>query len=82
MAPSQNEGKANLSQLLKDSKGEYSSVRAQTWLVILCFGGDWIAHIVRKEAFAPDLSIVGIVVGVLGAKVGQKFAENNKSDSQ
>jgi hypothetical protein len=68
-------------QLLKESNGQYSSIRGQTWLIILCFCGDWITHIVRGEPFAPDLSIVGIVVGVLGAKVGQKFAENKESNS-
>jgi hypothetical protein len=64
-----------LQQLFQESNGQYSSVRVQAWIVILCFCVDWIGHIIRNESFTPDLSIVGIVLGVLGLKVTQKFAE-------
>ena len=71
-----------LQQFLQDSNGQYSSVRAQTWLVILCFCGDWIAHIIRREPFVPDLSIVGVVLGVMGLKVGQKYVEETTDRSE
>ena len=66
---------SSLAQFFQDSNEQFSSVRAQAWLVILCFCGDWIVHIVRNQPFTPDISIVGIVLGVLGLKVTQKFAE-------
>jgi hypothetical protein len=59
--------------------GQYLCVRVQVWLVILCFCGDWIWHIVRDKTYAPDISIVGIVLGVLGAKVVQKFGEESSA---
>lgn len=65
-----------LTQFFQENNGQFSSVRAQTWLVILCFCADWIVYIVRYQAFVPDISIVGIVLGVLGLKVTQKFAED------
>ncbi|TRU48254.1 MAG: hypothetical protein EWV49_13590 [Microcystis aeruginosa Ma_QC_Ch_20071001_S25] len=67
---------SSLNQFFQENNGQFSSVRAQTWLVILCFCADWIVHIVRDQAFVPDISIVGVVLGVLGLKVTQKFAED------
>lgn len=65
-----------LTQFFQENNRQFSSVRAQTWLVILCFCADWIVHIVRYQAFVTDISIVGIVLVVLGLKVTQKFAED------
>lgn len=70
-----------ISQFLTGRDGEFSSIRAQTWLVILCFCGDWISHIIRNQPFTPDISVVGIILGILSAKVTQKYVEDNSKNS-
>jgi hypothetical protein len=62
-------------ELFSGANGQLSSVRAQTWLVILCFCTDWAMHIIRGQEFNPNINVVGLVLGVLGLKVVQRFGE-------
>ena len=62
-------------EFFSGANGQLSSVRAQTWLVILCFCTDWLMHIIRGQEFNPNINVVGLVLGVLKLKVVQKFGE-------
>ena len=72
-----------IKKLFEETNGEPSSVRVMSFAVIITFLFDWIHTILAGKQFTPDWSIVGIVVGVLGVKSIQKFAEikgdSNKS---
>ena len=71
-----------LLELIQEDNGNLSSTRAQAWLAIICFCGDYIAHIYRGVQFSPEWTIVGIVLGILGLKIIQKPMEEKVTTPQ
>jgi hypothetical protein len=72
-----------IKKLFEETNGEPSSIRVMSFSVIATFLYDWIHTILANKPFTPDWAIVGIVIGILGVKSVQKFAEikgdSNKS---
>ena len=64
-----------LNQFFQEDNGTYSSARLMAFTSVLCFISDWALHIYRNIDFTPSWSLIGLVLGVCGFKVVQKFAE-------
>ncbi len=69
-----------LMEFLQEANGDLSSARLFAFLVVLLFCVDWGKHIWMGQVFDPSLTIVGIVLGVLGLKVSQKFGEEKNAE--
>jgi uncharacterized lipoprotein len=71
-----------LKQFLQEDNGRYSSARLLALLSVLSFITDWVKHIVVGVDFNPSWTIVGFVLGVVGIKVVQKFAELKNGENK
>lgn len=69
-----------LLEFFQEDNGNLSNARLANFIIVGCFGADWVMHIVRNSAFDPSFSIVGIVTAIMGIKVAQKYAERNGSN--
>ena len=65
-----------LQQFLQEDNGNYSSARLFALMISLAFVADYANHIYKFVDFDPSWTIVGVVLGALGIKMAQKFAEN------
>jgi len=62
-------------QFLQEENGQFSNSRLLAFLAVVSFIMDWQKHIWANLDFAPAWSIIGFVLGVVGLKVTQYFAE-------
>ena len=69
-----------LLQFFEEANGDLSSARLFAFLISLTFIWDYAAHIVRGVEYDPSVTLVGMVVGVIGAKVAQKFGEEKPNE--
>jgi hypothetical protein len=67
-------------EFLQENNGRFSSARLFAFLVTITTIIDWLHAIFCTEdgVWRPEWSTIGMVLGVLGFKVVQKFAENKK----
>ena len=63
-------------EMLKESNGNMSSIRVIAFMIASAVVSVWSYTSIRSGVIQPmDLSTVTLVLGSLGAKVGQKFGE-------
>ena len=65
-----------LAEFLQDREGQFSSARLFALSMAASFIVDyqyciWVSH----KTFSPEWTVVGVVLGSLGIKFAQKFAE-------
>ena len=68
-----------LLQFLQEDNGQFSSARLLAFLSVLSFIIDWHKHTWSGIEFRPDFSLVGFILGIVGVKVVQKFAEQKNN---
>ncbi len=72
-----------LLEFLQEDNGGYSSMRLFSLVSIVCMAVDWMHTIFTGGHYAPDPSLVALVLGPLTAKVVQKkFEAAPKSEIQ
>jgi hypothetical protein len=64
-------------EFFQEDNGRLSSARLLAFFSVSSFILDWQLHIWKGLEFNPSLTILGFVLGVVGLKVIQKFAEQN-----
>lgn len=64
-----------LLQFLQEENGQFSNSRLLAFLAVVSFIIDWQSHIWSHIEFNPSFTIIGFVLGVVGLKVTQYFAE-------
>lgn len=64
-----------LLQFLQEDNGQLSNSRLLAFLAVVSFIIDWQSHIWSHIEFNPSITIIGFVLGVVGLKVTQYFAE-------
>jgi len=64
-----------IKQFLSEDSGRLSSIRIAQLSVVALFCLNWIVDIIRGVIFSPHWSVVGIIAGIVGAKVVQKKFE-------
>ena len=69
-----------LLQFFQEDNGNFSSARLLSFSAVASFIIDWQRCIWAGLKFDPSWTIVGLVLGVCGLKVVQKFAET-KNDT-
>lgn len=63
-------------QFLKEANGQLSSARLFAFLAVLGYMIEWMHWVFgQPTVFAPAPTTVGVVLGLVGAKVAQKFGE-------
>ena len=62
-------------QFLQEENGQFSNSRLLAFLAVVSFIMDWQKHIWSHIEFNPSITIIGFVLGVVGLKVTQYFAE-------
>lgn len=71
-----------LTQFFKEDNGQYSSSRLLAFCSVCSFIIDWQFHLWKATEFNPSLTLVGFVLGVVGMKAIQKFAEEKITPPQ
>ncbi len=65
-----------LSEFLQEANGQFSSARLFALLVVFGYIVDWMHTIwILQQKWDPAPTSIGMVAGVLGFKVWQKFGE-------
>lgn len=65
---------------LQEDNGGLSSMRLFSFITITCMGIDWIHAIFTVGKYSPDIALISLVLGVVGAKVIQKPFEKNEEN--
>lgn len=74
--------KFRILEIFQENSGDYSSTRVMTFLIVVSMIIDWQYAVWTVGAWHPDWAIIGLVAGVLGAKVAQKPFENKTNNSE
>lgn len=64
---------------LQEANGQLSSIRLFSIVSIACMATDWMHAVFTTGKWSPDIELIGLVLGVIGAKVAQKPFENKES---
>lgn len=62
-------------QIIKDDKGNISSIRIVMVITILFFFANWIYSVITSGEFKPSWELITFVVFMVTGKVIQKFGE-------
>jgi len=69
----------NFLQFLQEDNGRFSSSRLFSLVVVFGTMIDWMHAVFTVGIWTPQWQTISMVLGVLGFKVVQKFAEKKKS---
>lgn len=69
-------------QFFKEDNGNFSNARLLAFCSVASFIIDWQKHIWGGIDFNPSWTVIGLVLGVVGVKVVQKFAETNTNGNK
>jgi positive regulator of sigma E activity len=64
-----------LTEILEESNGKLSSSRLFSFIIVFAFVFNWMQAIFLIEKFTPDISVVGLVFGVLGIRMFNRKVE-------
>lgn len=67
-----------LFNMFKEDNGNVSSMRITMFIITLCCMVDYMFSTFTKGQWKPSPEIITILLGSLGLKMGQKFAESKK----
>jgi hypothetical protein len=67
--------KHKLTQFFEEDNGKLSSSRLFSFIIVISFTVNWMHDIFLIGKFTPDITIVGLVFGVLGIKFLNKKVE-------
>ncbi len=68
-------------EFLQEKNGQFSSSRLFALLVTLATIVDWMHAVFTVGVWRPEWQTIGMVLGVLGFKIAQKYKEE-KPDSE
>ena len=69
-----------LIQFFKDDKGQLSSSRLFSFMVVFATMIDWMNAVFTTGIWKPEYSTIGLILGVLGVKLAQKSIETESKD--
>ena len=64
--------------LFKEDNGNVSSMRVAMFIIVMCCMVDYMHAVFYTGGWKPSTEVITILLGSLGLKVGQKFAESKK----
>lgn len=66
---------------MQENNGQLSSTRLFPMIITLCMAVDWMHAIFTVGLWHPDIEVIALFLGAIGAKIAQKPFEEKKTES-